>query len=217
MGLTYSNTESGVDADGKQADDSSGFALSLVKTDQGFLDENSLHKLSLQIGTGQAKTFSFGFDTFSTADGTFILPDPDESWRFRATGQIVVKPWDHFPVGSALVYQYTDFGDNAPDQQWVSGGVRPIWHITDRFNIALESGVDWVSNVLNGSGDSGVLSKITIAPEVSLGGDFFSRPVLRAFLTYAAWSDGLEGTVGGPDYADENSGWTWGMQMETWW
>jgi maltoporin len=217
LGLTYSNTESGVDADGNQADASDGFALSLVKTDQGFLDKDSLHKLSLQIGTGPAKTFSSGFDTFSTADGTFIRPDPDESWRFRATDQIVVKPWDNLSVGSALVYQYTDFGDNAPDQQWISGGVRPIWHITDRFNIALEAGADWVSDVLDGSGDSGVLGKITIAPQVSLGGEFFSRPVLRAFLTYAAWSDGLEGTVGGPDYADENSGWTWGMQMETWW
>jgi maltoporin len=52
---------------------------------------------------------------------------------------------------------------------------------------------------------------------LALGSEFFSRPVLRAFVTYAAWSDGLEGAVGGLDYANRNSGWTWGFQMEAWW
>jgi maltoporin len=114
-----------------------------------------------------------------------------------------------------MVYQYTDFATDAPEQQWVSGGLRPIWHISDVFSLAFEGGVDWASSTQNG--DGGTLGKLTIAPQVSLGNDFFSRPVLRAFLTYAMWSEGLEGEVGGLDYSDRTSGWTWGLQMESWW
>lgn len=217
LGITYSNSSSGLDATGQQAPDADGFALSLVKTDQGFLDPKSLHKLSLQIANGPAKTFTSGFETFSNIHGTFIRPDPEESWRFRATDQIVINPIEAFSIGGALVYQYTDFGDQAAHQQWVSGGIRPIWHFTDHFNIALETGIDWVSDTLDGSGDGGTLGKLTLAPELSLGGDFFSRPVLRAFITYAMWDDTLQGTVGGPDYANQDNGWSWGIQMETWW
>lgn len=215
VGLVYASAESGVDSDGKKAEDADGMALSLVRTDEGFLDENSLHKLSLQIGNGPAKTFSSGFETFSDAAGSYIRPDPNESWRFRATDQLVVKPIEEFSIGSALVYQYTDYGDDAPYQQWVSGGVRPIWHITDNFSLAFEGGVDWISDT--DPADGGTLGKLTIAPQVSLGNQFFSRPVLRAFLTYATWSDGLEGQIGGPDYAGKNSGFSWGVQMESWW
>jgi maltoporin len=215
IGLTYAMADSGVDSTGNKAEDSDGFALGFVQTHKAFLDENSLHKLSLQIGSGPAKTFNSGFETFTNATGTFIRPDPDESWRFRVTDQIVVKPWDHFSIGGAAVYQYTDFGDGAPDQHWVSGGVRPIWHFNDIYSIAFEGGVDWVSETATGPG--GTLGKLTLAPQVSLGDEFFSRPVLRAFVTYGLWSDGLKGEVGGPDFATATSGWSWGLQMETWW
>lgn len=215
LGLVYAKADSGVDSNGRQAAGADGVALNLVRTDKAFLDPNSLHKLSLQVGTGPAKTFTSGFETFSNAAGTYIRPDSSESWRFRATDQVVIKPLDDFSIGSALVYQYTDFGDDTPTQQWASGGLRPIWQITDTFSLAFEGGVDWVSTSENGHG--GTLGKLTLAPQVALGDEFFSRPVLRAFLTYATWSDGLEGAIGGPDYAAQNSGWSWGVQMESWW
>lgn len=215
VGLTFATERSGVDSTGKQADDSEGVALSLVRTDTGFLDKESLHKFSLQFGTGPAKTFTSGFETFSDPTGTYIRPDDKDSWRFRATDQIVIKPWECWSLGGALVYQYTDYADSLPDQQWISGGIRPIWHITDAFSLAFEGGVDWVSDSV--AGNSGTLGKLTLAPQVSLGDQFFSRPVLRAFVTYGLWSDGLEGSVGGTDYATDTSGWSWGLQMESWW
>lgn len=46
---------------------------------------------------------------------------------------------------------------------------------------------------------------------------FFSRPVLRAFLPYANWSDGLRGSVGGVPYSKRTAGLTYGVQAETWW
>lgn len=215
LGFAYSRSESGVDSAGMQAEDADGFSVSLVRTKEDFCDMESLHKTSLQFGMGPAKTFSTGFENFTTPLGTFIRPDPEESWRGRITDQWVLKPWEHFSIGSALVYQYTEFGDNAPYQHWASAGIRPIWHINDVFSVAFEPGVDWVSGTA--SGHSGMLGKFTIAPQVSLGDEFFSRPVLRAFLTYAAWADNLEGAVGGADYAMDTEGWSWGVQMESWW
>jgi len=215
VGLAVSLADSGVDANGLRAEDSEGVALVLVKTDEDFLDDESLHRASLQIGTGPAKTFTSGFETFTNSIGTFIRPDPNESWRFRATDQVIVKPWEQLGLGSALVYQYTDFGDNTDPQQWASGGIRPIWFFNDAVNLAFEAGVDWLSDSSLGSG--GTIGKLTLAPQVALGEGFFSRPVLRAFVTYALWGGGLQGSIGGPDYAGEENGWSWGLQMESWW
>lgn len=215
LGLVVSTTNSGVDSTGRKAEDSTGAALSLVRTDEGFLDEKSLHKTALQIGSGPAKTFTSTFETFSDPTGTYIRPDPNESWRFRFTDQVVVKPIEQLAIGGALVYQFTDFGGNVSDQHWVSGGVRPVWYFNDVFSLAFEGGVDWVSDIPGGSG--GTLGKLTLAPQVALGDEFFSRPVLRAFVTYGLWEDSLRGSVGGPDYATDTSGFTWGVQMESWW
>jgi len=43
-----------------------------------------------------------------------------------------------------------------------------------------------------------------------------SRPVIRAFVTYAHWSDAFAGQVGGNDYLNQDDGLTYGVQMEVW-
>ena len=63
----------------------------------------------------------------------------------------------------------------------------------------------------------GWLRKVTIAPQIGAGRKFFSRPVLRAFLTYGNWSEGLRGFVGGVPYQSRTNGLTYGLQAETWW
>jgi len=69
----------------------------------------------------------------------------------------------------------------------------------------------------SGADRSGTLYKFTLAPQVSLGDRFLSRPVIRAYATYARWTGGFKGEVGGNDYEDRTSGWAWGMRMEAWW
>jgi maltoporin len=66
-------------------------------------------------------------------------------------------------------------------------------------------------------GTSGQLYKLTLAPQVQLENTFFNRPSIRAFVTYAGWSEEFRGRVGGPDYADATEAWTYGIQMEVWW
>ena len=74
---------------------------------------------------------------------------------------------------------------------------------------------DWVKDEALGS--EGVLAKITAAPQVSIDDRWSSRPVIRAFVTQAFWSDDFVGRVGGADYATRSNGLSAGMQMEAWW
>ena len=77
-----------------------------------------------------------------------------------------------------------------------------------------EAGFD---HTRSGTGQyEGWLRKFTIAPQIGAGRKFFSRPVLRVFLTYASWSDGLRGFVGGIPYLTRTGGLTYGVQAETW-
>lgn len=56
-----------------------------------------------------------------------------------------------------------------------------------------------------------------LAPRIGAGRLFFSRPVLRVFATYAHWSDGLRGFVGGVPFQNDTEGVTYGVQSEAWW
>ena len=49
------------------------------------------------------------------------------------------------------------------------------------------------------------------------GGKFFSRPVIRPFITYAEWSDDFRGLVGGTAYEHKTDGLSYGIQAEAWW
>ena len=66
-------------------------------------------------------------------------------------------------------------------------------------------------------GEGGSLGIFTIAPTIKPRGGFFTRPELRAFATFAVWSDELKGAIGGSPYANQNYGWIFGVQAETWW
>ena len=94
-------------------------------------------------------------------------------------------------------------------------GARPVWFIGEHASVAGEVGADWTRD---GQGRfRGWLRKFTLAPQLGAGHEFFSRPVLRAYLTYANWSPGFDGQVGGPVYADRRWGLSYGVQAETWW
>ncbi len=215
LGLVFAAENSGKNANGQEAPNSEGGAVTFIHTYEHFLSEDGVNKLSLQFGTGAAKTFTSGYETTTLTNGTYIISDEPGSWRFRATESFVADISSHFSISPALIYQYTDYRNMLGDVQWLSGGVRPVYHFNDHFDLAFEGGVDHVDD--SGSGPSGTLYKLTFAPEVSLGNKFFSRPILRAYVTYAAWTDGFKGSVGGNDYMDATAGWVWGMQMETWW
>lgn len=215
FGLVYARSDSGLDASGNSAPNSDGVAFTFLHTRDKFLSDDGVNKFSLQFGTGAANTFTTGFETFTTNNTVYIRPEADDSWRFRVTEHFTANLNEHFSLGPALVYQLTDYGDQGGRVHWASAGLRPVLHFNRYFSLAFEGGVDWVKD--EQANDSGNLFKLTLAPQVSLGNRFMSRPVIRGFITYAHWSDDFIGQVGGNDYLTENNGFTYGVQMEVWW
>ena len=165
------------------------------------------HALGVQYGTGPASNFSTSID-----DPTAFI---NSTARFLVTEQVVFQPNDRFAIMPIFIYQRTKDGNPQHDwNQWVSFGARPEVFLTKYLSLAFEGGFDHTHS--RGQYD-GWLRKFTIAPQIGAGRKFFSRPVLRAFLTYADWSDGLRRFVGGLPYENRTNGMTYGVQAETWW
>jgi maltoporin len=172
------------------------------------------HTFSIQYGTGAASNFSTSID-----DPTPFL---QSAARLLAVEQVLFQPNDKFAIMPIFVYQrYKDGNPHHDWSQWVSFGARPEIFFTKYLSLAFEAGFDHTEGfvpTLNGEPYvDGWLRKFTIAPQIGTGRKFFSRPVLRAFLTYASWSNGFRGLVGGVPYQNRTDGLTYGVQAETWW
>jgi maltoporin len=166
------------------------------------------HNFGIQYGTGPASNFSTNLD-----DPT---PFVNSTARFLVTEQVLFQPNDKFAIMPIVIYQRTKDGNPAHGwDQWVSFGARPEVFFTKYLSLAFEGGFDHTHSS-TGQYD-GWLRKFTIAPQIGAGRQFSSRPVLRAFLTYADWSDGLRGFVGGIPFQNRTNGLTYGVQAETWW
>ncbi|MBE2212448.1 MAG: carbohydrate porin [Opitutaceae bacterium] len=215
FGLVYARTTSGFDAEGNRAPGSSGVSGMFIHTRQGVFSADGVNKASIQFGTGAAKTLNSGFETFVLDGQSFIRPDERDSWRLRITENFTANLSDSFSFGPVLVYQVTDYAGAAGKVTWASAGMRPVWHFDSHLSLAFEAGVDWVRDSAAGTSDQ--LYKFTLAPQVSLGGRFMSRPVVRGFVTYATWGDDFISRIGGQDYIGESDGLTAGMHMEVWW
>lgn len=164
--------------------------------------------IGVQYGTGAASNFS------ATVDD----PNPfiDRSARLLITSSLLFQPNDTFAIMPIAIFQRSKDGN--PEHgwdRWISLGARPQVFFTKFLSLAVEGGVD---HTRSGNGQyEGWLRKVTIAPQIGAGRLFFSRPVLRAFATYANWSDGLRGFVGGTPFRHRREGLTYGVQLETWW
>jgi maltoporin len=170
------------------------------------------HTFLIQYGTGAASNFS------GPGIGTTIpTPSPDtaRSRQFLATEQIVLQPNDKFAVMPIFLFQrLKNLNTQNGWQEWVSFGVRPQVFLTRHLSLTGDCGFDHTN--LPGSYD-GWLRKCTFAPQIGADRKFFGRPVLRVFVTYADWSNGFRGLVGGVPFEHETAGLTYGVQTEHWW
>jgi len=169
---------------------------------------------SIQYGKGAASNFSTSIDNPS--------PFIKSSERLLIAEHLLVQPNDRFAIMPIFIFQRTRDGQPGHGfQDWASFGARPEIFFTKYISLAFEAGFDHTEGFVttqNGNTQfNGWLRKFTIAPQIGAGRKFFSRPVLRVFLTYANWSNGFRGFVGGLPFQDRTSGLTYGVQAETWW
>jgi maltoporin len=202
----YATSKGGTTAMGAAIPTANGYAFGLRH--QRLEWHGGYHSFSIQYGTGAASNYSTSIDN--------PTPFLHSTARLLATEQVLFQPNDRFAIMPIFIYQRTK--DGVPQHgwdQWVSFGARPEIFFTKYISLAFEAGFDHTHSQ-SGQYD-GWLRKVTIAPQIGAGRKFFSRPVLRAYLTYASWSEGLKGFVGGVPFIDKTNGLTYGVQAETWW
>ena len=169
-----------------------------------------------------------------TTDGPFRSVDPyNNSQQGRANIYWVWNPTDNFSMATWASYRFDDQGftsyqvdsdgfiqSTEGETHLFSAGIRPVYWLWGPFAIQAAAAYAYLSNKRTtgaGFGDGGSLGIITIAPTIKPRGGFFTRPELRAFATFAVWSDEYQGAIGTPAYARENYGWMFGVQAEAWW
>ena len=172
------------------------------------------HAFSVQYGKGAASNFSTSIE-----DPTPFLKSSE---RLLIAEHLLIQPTDRFAIMPIFIFQRKRDGQPGHGfNDWASFGVRPEVFFTKYLSLAFEGGFDHTEGFVttqNGNTQfDGWLRKFTIAPQIGAGRKFFSRPVLRVFLTYANWSNGFRGLVGGVPFEDRTSGLTYGVQAETWW
>ena len=174
------------------------------------------NKLAFQYGKGGGT----GFGTL----GRFYYPDfsvrhdPAES-RLRVVEVLTVQPTDWLGAQGDFVYQRDDLGNVGSKTTWISAGARVGWGFTEHAKLLGEVGYDHVKKS-NGAAPQ-MLAKFTIAPAITAGKGFMSRPELRLFYTWAMWNEAarIASIDSGKLYTNTNklSGATFGLQGETWW
>ena len=203
--FTFATSKGGTTPAGEKISTTNGYAFGFRH--QRLEWHGGYHVFGIQYGTGAASNFSTSID-----DPTPYL---HSSRRLLVTEQVLFQPNDWFAIMPIFIYQRYKDGDPRHNwNQWVSFGARPQVFFTKYISLAMEAGFD---HTRSGAGQyEGWLRKFTIAPQIGAGRKFFSRPVLRAFVTFADWSDGLRGFVGGTPYLNRTLGLTYGVQAETW-
>jgi maltoporin len=191
--------------------DSMGWAIGAILSSD--LTDTLENRFTAQYGEGAADNFRavITAPTGITLDGTPI--EIDDTKRLRITDDIIINKGEPVSLQAIAGYEWYDNG-NGTTFDWVTLGARPVYHFNTHFSLAFEAGADYTNQK---DGIEGVLGKFTLAPQIQPKAEHFSRPSIRAFLTYAVWSDGFEGEVAPISYGTDTDGLSIGVQMEAWW
>ena len=191
----------------------SGWGVTLQHVQQLLGGEN---KLAFQYGKGGGT----GFGTLSR----FYYPDfslyfaPSE-YRTRFVDVLTIQPLAALGAQLAFVYQHDDLGNSGQKTNWYSAGARVGYAFTEHAKLLGEAGYDMVKKS-NGA-DPQKLAKFTIAPALTMAQDFWARPELRLFYTWAVWNEAARTATidSGRLYTttDFLSGSTFGLQAEASW
>lgn len=159
-------------------------------------------KNSLMYGRGAALSLD--------STGNDAADYDDDRWRFVT--QALIKTSEDLETQATAVWQRTEIDGEA--ETWFSAGVRPQYNLTQDFGIAVELGYDQVKPE---NSDTNSLGKLTLAPFYSFGQKgYFARPQLRAFVTWADWSD-EDAITNQAAFGSDTSGMSYGVQLEHWW
>jgi len=94
-----------------------------------------------------------------------------------------------------------------------SVGGRVSYALTRNFKLVSELGY---SQFKPEGGPTAKLTKLTLAPTLSVGPDFWARPEFRVYVTTAKWNSAAGNVTGQAAFANQTSGTSYGAQVEWW-
>jgi maltoporin len=174
------------------------------------------YKAAVQYGNGAAYDFR---SILTRPAGRTLSPGehvrPDDLWQFRVTNDLLVEQRGQWALQALVVYQELENGAASNSRvRWLSVGARPVRRLGRFASIAVEAGWD---HTKQGDLPGGSLFKVTVAPQITPALKFLSRPSLRAFVTWAHWSDTFRGEIAPASDPDAVRGIAVGVQLESWW
>ena len=169
----------------------------------------------VQYGVGPGTGIGVGNDRIGASGSTLLGSDVT---RFRVFDNVWVQPTWNFGMEFVALLQ-KDKSDAIGSSTWTTLGVRPVYAVSQNFKLVMELGTDRVTSPTGGAAQR--LTKLTFAPTISAGPGLWSRPELRAFVTYGKWNDAATASVNasnnsGPVYNNNTSGTSFGFQVEAW-
>ena len=195
--------------------DGDGWAVNLYQDNE--LAEGVQNRIVLQYGVGVAYNFKGQLVLPTGLDRSLVGAqyDMEDIEQFRIIEDITIDHGGPVTGSGVLLYQKSDVGTATKESvEWVSAGIRPVYHFNQHYSIAAEAGWDYTEQ---SDGLDGSLFKVTLAPQVTPQMSVLSRPAIRLFVTYAWWSDDFQGLVGQPTHDGDTEGLSAGLQLETWW
>jgi len=209
LGLNLVGKNAAKDANGVKADGKNGVGFTIAHTQANPFDLGGFNNL----------VFQYAKDAANLDQSAGFTNDSKKSWR--VVEHLVFEPKNSDWNGAVFLGYGQEKLKDAKAAKTFSAVARPVYHFTQNYSLAFEGGV---TQVKPSSGDTQRITKLTIAPQLSMGKGFWARPVLRAYYTFANWNDAakLAGNVAqGHDntaaYANKTSGSSYGVQMEAWW
>ena len=172
--------------------------------------------MNLFYGTGAAENYKAVMQQplgITPALGESI--DVPDFRRFRLVNDLQMDVNSNFSFLGLFIYQQLKNGQAYGNKlDWISAGFRPAYHFSRYFSLIAEFGFDYTNHK---DFEDGTLFKMTIAPQISPLNKILSRPALRAYFTYAHWSESFMGSIASISFPDQQKGISIGLQMEVWW
>lgn len=174
------------------------------------------NRFVVQYGSGAAYDFR---SILTTPAGRTFSPGEnvrfDDVWQFRVLNDFLLDQKGPWALQAFTLYQELENGAASDSRiRWVSLGARPVRRMGRFFSLATEVGWDYTEQ---GEQPGGSLLKLTVAPQITPAFKFLSRPSLRAFVTWAHWTDSFRGRIATATNPNAVHGSAIGVQMETWW
>lgn len=177
----------------------------------GFAEGSS--KIVAQYGKGLGQNYNvspWSFpDSFKTAQG---VEDYNDTNLTRILGTGVWQFTPEFEMQPVLAYQVLDTPSDKTKSFII--GARPVYHFSKNFALQFEAG--YQQSKSDSSDDTAKITQISIAPTLTLDLGYYTRPQIRAFVTYADWQNNNWVGDWKVNTDPDGDGLNYGLQFEVW-